>query len=137
MRYLGVDYGLRRIGIAISDGEGKIAFPHSVILRETDESALRDVAALIKRESVEAVVIGVPLAFDGAETEVSARARAFGGKLKDAVNVPIFFENEALTTRMAKQSGASGKHKDQSAAAIILQSYLDRTNQEEGIKNEE
>lgn len=135
MRYLGVDYGLRRIGIAISDSEGKIAFPHSVILRKTDESVLRDVAALIKRESAESVVIGVPLAFGGTETEVSVATRAFGGKLKDAVKVTVFFENEVLTTRMAKQSGASGKHEDQSAAAIILQSYLDRTNQEEGIKN--
>lgn len=135
MRYLGIDYGLRRIGIAISDSEGKIAFPHSVILRKTDEDVLRDVAALIKREGAGAIVIGVPLAFGGTETEVSARARAFGEKLKDAAKMPIFFENEVLTTRMAKQSGASGKHKDQSAAAIILQSYLDRTNQEEGIKN--
>ncbi|MBI2053256.1 MAG: Holliday junction resolvase RuvX, partial [Candidatus Sungbacteria bacterium] len=126
MRYLGIDYGLRRIGVAVSDKEGRIAFPHSTIRREGDEDALREIAALAKRENAEALVMGVPLAFSGDETEVSVAARAFGARLKGMAEIPIFFENEALTTRMARASGADTEHKDQSAAAIILQSYLDK-----------
>ncbi|OHA02964.1 MAG: hypothetical protein A3J58_01965 [Candidatus Sungbacteria bacterium RIFCSPHIGHO2_02_FULL_52_23] len=137
MRYLGIDYGLRRIGVAVSDKEGRIAFPHSTIRREGDEDALQEIAALAKRENAEALVMGVPLAFSGDETEVSVAARAFGARLKGVADMPIFFENEVLTTRMARASGADTEHKDQSAAAIILQSYLDRTNQEERIKNQE
>ena len=91
MRYLGIDYGLRRIGVAVSDKEGRIAFPHSTIRREGDEDALQEIAALAKRENAEALVMGVPLAFSGDETEVSVAARAFGARLKGVADMPIFF----------------------------------------------
>jgi len=128
MRYLGIDYGLRRIGFAIADEDVRVAVPRGAVLRTDDAQAIGELLSLARKERIEKIIVGLPMGLDGRETEISSSVRVFGDELGVESGLPVEFENEALTTRMAAASGASGEHKDQSAAAIILQSYLDKEN---------
>lgn len=119
MRYLGIDYGSKRIGLALSDPEGRLAFPHSSV------PDLGGVLAVIAREGVGAVVIGMPVPFGGGESAQGRTVRAFAERLRAAVELPLEFENEVLTTKIAEEHAPPGKA-DASAAALILQSYLDK-----------
>ncbi|RJQ36026.1 Holliday junction resolvase RuvX, partial [Candidatus Parcubacteria bacterium] len=124
MRYLGIDYGKARIGLALSDPSGRIAFPHTIV------HTLAEVVAEAREAGVEAVVIGLPLSFSGRPSPETQGIRAFAAKLGRTLQLPIEFENEVLTTKIAEQS--SGKRRvDASAAALILQSFLDRKNGDE------
>ncbi|OGZ95552.1 MAG: hypothetical protein A2847_01165 [Candidatus Sungbacteria bacterium RIFCSPHIGHO2_01_FULL_50_25] len=126
MRYLGIDYGTKRIGIAISDERGIVAFPHSVIAARRNTDRIDEIFTIIRHEKIEAIIIGFPVDFAGKERETAARVRVFAERIKKALSVPVFFENELLTTRLASKSASRGKSVDASAAALILQSYLDK-----------
>jgi len=136
MRYLGVDYGRKRMGVALSDPEGRIAFPKRVIALSSGEAGIAEAREIAHATGAEELVVGLPLGLDGQETEESRRARVFAKKLANALKLPIHLENEIFTTRMVQSLG-KGKMSDASAAAIILQSYLDRRNREAGIRNDE
>ena len=119
MRFLGVDYGKKRIGVAFSDPGGLIAFPHGTL------KTFREVVAFIKKEEPEAIVVGLPVSFGGRASEQTREVRAFAERLREAVQLPIALENEILTTKIARRHTEPGKA-DAAAAAIILQAYLDR-----------
>ncbi len=138
MRYLGIDYGAKRIGLALSDEHGIIAFPYAAVKN------LDDVCAVIKKEGVGTVVVGWPLSSTGREGGQAKEVREFAAKLakklklQEAVNrlnllksdfnrltVGIEFENELFTTKIAERHTAKVKT-DASAAALILQTYLDK-----------
>lgn len=121
MRYLGIDYGEKRIGLAISDAAGRIAFPHATVGR-IDE-VLDSIASL----GAGAVVIGLPLSLDGTDSEETRAVRAFAVRLTELVPLPIAFENEMFTTKMA-EAHSPREAADAAAAALILQSYLDKQN---------
>lgn len=125
MRYAGIDYGEKRVGVALSDPEGRIAFPHAVFEENIKEKLIRELQKLIAREKVEKIIIGLPRRFDGSDSRQTISARDFGEELRKGVSIPLEYENEILTTKIAER--ASGKEvADASAAAIILQSYLDK-----------
>ena len=126
MRYLGIDYGTKRIGVAVSDPGGTIAFPHSVLHRRGNVFIFDQILALSKRESIGAVVIGLPLGTDGSETEESGRVREFAQGLAAKTSLPIKFENEMFSSRMVEDAGVAKEHVDESSAALVLQSYLDK-----------
>lgn len=128
MRYLGIDYGMRRIGVAVAESETRIAMPRGVIVRAGDARVIADIASMVKKELIEKIVVGLPLALDGQETAMSRAARAFGEQLGAAIGIPVEFENEIFTTRMAEHEGVKKQHVDAASAAIILQSYLDKQN---------
>ena len=128
MRYLGVDYGRQRIGLALSDVGGRIAFPHSVIYARGNTFVFDQIMSVIKREKVEAIVAGIPLGHDGSETEESAHVRSFVQKLGAKTDVPIEFENEMFSSRMVEDAGVAQEHVDEASAALVLQSYLDKKN---------
>lgn len=119
MCYLGIDYGEKRIGLALSDVEGRMAFPHDTV------GNIADVVAAAKREGVGKVVVGVPISFGGNESEQAEHIRRFAAELSSAVELPVVFENEVFTSKIAERM-SSREHADESAAALILQSYLDR-----------
>ncbi|OHA06944.1 MAG: hypothetical protein A2934_01495 [Candidatus Sungbacteria bacterium RIFCSPLOWO2_01_FULL_47_10] len=130
MRYLGLDYGHKRIGVAFSDEEGRIAFPLAE-LPEEFEVFSREIRKIIKEKQIEKIIVGVPIPFGGKDSLQTRAVRAFGEKLKEAIHVPVEFENEVLTTKLAERYGTSDKKKiDSAAAAIILQSYLDKIKSE-------
>ena len=125
MKYLGIDYGDKRVGIAVSDPEGKIAFPKSTLFN--NPRLIENLKRLIKEEKISKIVVGLPLTLDKSETEQSGKTRVFAKNLKNAVNITVDFENEMLTTRLVERAGIKKERIDESSAALILQSCLDKT----------
>ncbi len=134
MRILAIDYGAKRMGLAISDREGKFAFSAGVLERCGIE---RDVASLMQRitdENVEKIVFGLPLHMSGREGPEAAAVRSFAEKLRATCALPIDFFDERMTTLEAKRAlheiGVSSKKQkariDEMAASILLRTYLDR-----------
>lgn len=126
MRYCGIDYGSKRIGIAISDPAGRIAFPKKVIFNRGNPRMREQLKSLLEEEDISRVIVGLPLNLDGSESEESKKVRAFAEDLKKSAPLPVEFENEMLTTHMVERAGIKKEHTDEAAAALILQSYLDK-----------
>ena len=126
MRYLGIDYGKKQMGLALSDTEGRIAFPRTQLTTYNLQLTIKSINDVIKKEGIEKIIVGLPITFGGKESAQTAEARAFGEKLQKAVQLPVEFENELLTTKMAFKSGVAKNKVDAASAAILLQSYLDK-----------
>jgi putative Holliday junction resolvase len=132
-RYLGVDYGTKRIGLAISDGLGLTARPLEVVPRKDLEAALRKIAG---EYPVDEVVVGLPTALGGHEGDSAIGARALGHEIEELLEVPVSYVDERFTSRMAEsvllESGMKRHTRketvDKVAAAIILQTFLDAKN---------
>lgn len=132
MKYLAIDYGEKRAGIAVSDAGGSMAFARTVLDAAPVEAFFRKLLALIAEERAEGLVLGLPLNLEGGETKSSARVRGFAARLRRHTALPIFFINEALTSFAAeaelREAGLSYKKRaallDQQAAAHILQTFL-------------
>jgi putative Holliday junction resolvase len=133
VRTLGIDVGERRIGLAISDPNGQVAVPLRTLRRTGEDGAVDAIAALVVEESVEAVVVGLPLSMDGSSGPQAESVQEFVRELVPAVNVPVTLWDERLSTVQAEQllrrdrpGSRKGKaERDSLAAAIILQGYLD------------
>jgi len=134
MKYLGIDYGTKRIGLATSDGGGTMAFPHSTI--KANASALAEIDQLVKKEGVEKIVIGESRNFKGEANAVMEDIAEFKKDLEKVTGLPVAYEAEFLSSAAAARQfegdfGRGDKPNqeklDASAAAMILQSYLDRT----------
>jgi len=134
MRYLGVDYGERKIGLAMSDENGTMGFPHGVI--KNTQRLIGEICALIAKENIGAVVIGESRTLDGDENPIAKDAHACGDLVSTRTGVPVFYESEVFTSAEARRSPekeaksrSPRKHTnvDASAAAIILTSFLLRT----------
>lgn len=140
MRVLGIDFGERRIGVAISDPEGRLAVPLATLERRSDRAAADELAELVRRERAEALVVGEPRNLDGSRGEAARRARRFAERLARATGLPCEMVDEALTSVEAESrlaaAGGSGRRRsrrlreagrvDQVAAQILLQDALDR-----------
>jgi putative Holliday junction resolvase len=124
MRYLGIDYGTKGIGIAISDAAGSFAFPKEII--PSNRSALERIVALVEQEGIGAIVIGDTRALNGKDNAVTPEAERFASALAERVPVPLHSAREAWSSVEAARFAPKGKgHDDAAAAAIILQRYLD------------
>lgn len=130
MRYLGIDYGSKKVGLALSDENGTMGFPHAV-MPNTPRLA-DELCALIEREGVSAIVVGDSVNFEGKENSIAQDARALGEQLAERARIPLFFEPETLTSAEARRAHGHThrEHVDHSAAALILTSYLSRTHHE-------
>lgn len=126
MRYLGIDYGRVRIGVARSDEEGTMAFPDRVISGRDESAAIVEIQNIASLAQARGIVIGLPLGLSGQETETARRARGFAEKVGKSLRLPVYLENEIFTSRMADHEGVAKDKIDAASAAIILQSYLDR-----------
>lgn len=124
MRYLGIDYGTKNIGIAISDQSNSFAFPRDSI--PNDKKVLDTLMRIVSLEEIAEVVVGDTRTVNGGENEITAEADAFVENLKQATSVPIQRTREAFSSQEAARFAPPGeKHNDASAAAIILQRFLD------------
>jgi putative Holliday junction resolvase len=131
-RVLGIDYGTKRVGLAISDGLGMTARPLEVVERG---AAVERIGELIAEFQVDSVVVGMPTGLGGEEGSSAAGARDFGDELGNATGLPVVYLDERFTSRMAEssllESGMKRRERratvDKVAAAIILQDYLDST----------
>ncbi len=128
MRYLGIDHGGKRIGLAIGEGETRIAMPLETIEADSAEEAARIIALLIKEEGVDEVILGLPVSLDGKEGPQAKIARKFGDILERASGIRVKFEDERRSSKQAETltKGLDMQSKDAVAAMVVLQSYLDK-----------
>ncbi len=130
MRILGLDYGSARIGVALGDTETKVASPWRILVNEDQQDAIERILEIARQEKADQVVIGIPRPLNDPtrETDQAKEIRVFAEALRVA-GATVIEEDETLSTAMAGQQmqerGEKGK-RDDLAAAVILQSYLDR-----------
>jgi len=124
MKYLGVDYGEKMVGIAVSDEEGKIAFPRMAVPHDEDLLAL--LVTIVREEDVGAIIMGDTRTVSGGENPVTKDAEAFADTLAKATAVPVRPAFEGWSSIEASRYAPKGEeHNDAAAAAIILQRFLD------------
>lgn len=133
-RYLAFDFGLRRVGVAISDPFGSLARPLETLVVKGRRDAIKQALKIIDEYQPVAIVVGRPVNLSGDASEIQVEADFFTAELKKRCGIPVYTEDERLTSRQAEAIlHAQGKkikgHKeniDRIAAALILQSFLDR-----------
>ncbi len=140
---MGIDFGTKRIGVAVSDESCALAFPKEIILNNTDTFDV--IGKIIKEANVSEIVVGESVDFSGKLNALSARIEVFILELEEKFHLPIHKQKEFLTSLEARKAGQSKKslspsqaHSkvkqiksgriDASAAALILQRYLDKIN---------
>lgn len=126
MKYLGIDFGSKKVGYAESDDDGVLAFP--MMIAENNKSLLADTLEIIKALRIHTVVIGESLDGKGKPNPIAKAAREFGIELEDACDVKVVFEKEWYTTVEARKQPEANNNVDDAAAALILQRYLDKVN---------
>ena len=124
MRYLGIDYGSKRVGTALSDDAGMMAFPHEVY--ENNGSLTERIVSLIEEKEVGEVVIGHSLGRDGEANPIHAAVETFMTDLTLALPIPIHLEPEQYSTQEAVRFQGRTDKTDAAAASIILNSFLTR-----------
>lgn len=133
MRVLGIDYGLRRVGVAVSDEGARLARPLKVITVSARRSLLEDLAALVREFTPGTIVVGHPRRLDGSPGTLAATVEEFAARVEQRFGVPVILWDERLTTQAAteklREAGMRRRKRramvDQAAAAVILQDYLD------------
>ncbi len=130
---LGLDLGDARIGVAVSDPERRLAVPVGTIHVGQPPGELLAVKELVREHDATLIVVGHPLAMSGESGSKAQQAEAFAGALRAVVDIPVELQDERLSTveaeRSLREAGVKGQDRrrvvDRSAAAIILQSYVD------------
>lgn len=133
MKFLGVDFGLRKTGLAIADAEVRIAIPLKVIMQSEIKKTAQEIAEIMSKEGIETVIVGLPISRQGSDSQQTKEARNFIETLKHLVGpkITVVIEDERLSTKMSKKLLSEVKKgpDDAVAAAVLLQGFLDRTNQ--------
>ena len=138
MRYLGIDYGCKRVGLSLSDEEGNMAFPYKIIPNNLE--LVDTIHNICGQEEISAIVLGESMDLSGKPNKIMGSIEEFKRNLETELDLPIYFEKEFMTTIEAR--GRVGKEvnnakkvvkikqtaADASAAALILARYLDRKN---------
>ena len=135
MKYLGIDYGEKNVGIAVSDDGGNLAFAKTVL--RNDKNLPENVLRICEEEKIEAIVLGESLDFAGKPNPIMKDILNFKGKLvgafshsENAPKIPIYLEPEFLTSAEAERLQGKTNKLDASAAALILKSYLDKNKED-------
>jgi putative Holliday junction resolvase len=123
MRWIGVDPGTVRVGIAICDEEERIAVPLEIVPASVAVPALRTIA---RREQAGGIVIGLPVSLDGVERAAAQRARKLGARVQRVLGLPVEFEDERFTTVAADEAAGRKQPNDDLAAVLLLQQFIDR-----------
>jgi putative holliday junction resolvase len=136
-RLIGLDIGERRIGMAISDPEGRIAVPFRVLERSREDDDLLALSEIAGGENVDGFVAGLPRSLDGSLGAQAERVQSFVRRLNEMSGLRVEYWDERLTTVQANRAASAGQgggkrkkrareSRDDLAASIILQAYLDR-----------
>jgi putative Holliday junction resolvase len=135
MKYLGIDYGIKNIGIATSDDSGVMAFPKEILYN--DKFVLDKISQIVKEENIGEIVIGESLNYKGEPNKIMEKINLFKETLEKELVLPVWLEPEFLTSLEAektqgktlnRRSGKKEEKLDASAAALILKSFLDKKN---------
>lgn len=135
-KYLCIDYGRKKVGLAKSDEAGQLAFPFKIIKNESREKLLKEILDILEKLKINKIIIGESLNNKGQLNEIDKEVKDFAEDLmayprpfpQEREKLEIFFEKEWYSTVEARRY-ENKKNSDDSAAAIILQRYLDRVNQ--------
>jgi len=139
-RFLGIDYGTKKIGLALSDESGHFAFPLLIINLVSSQDARLEIKRICEENNISKIVLGRPEGYKGDAKEILSKIDEFKKELETQTGLDVDFVSEVLTTRQAKRQfefnlprgdvqkkiKKISKEVDASAAALILQSYLDR-----------
>ncbi len=132
MRVLAIDFGEARIGLAISDPQGRLAIPLTTLQRSSDGDAISQIAAIASQESVERLILGEPHNLDGSPGEAVRRVLSFASKLRSEIDLPCELVDERLTSVEARDrlrdAGVDLRRNperiDAVAAQILLEQFL-------------
>ncbi len=124
MRLLGIDYGTKRVGVAISDESGKMAFPHKVL--KNSPTLRQDIEKIIAEKNVGMIVIGHSLDKNNQPNKIQSAITALVTDLTLATGLPIHLEPEQFSTQAALQIQGRNDLTDAAAAALILDSFITR-----------
>jgi putative Holliday junction resolvase len=125
MRLLGIDYGERRVGLALSDDKGMMAFPKAVF--PNNNFLMTDLRDFIKGHGVEKIVVGESKSYAMKDNLIMDKIRPFVDELRRDTGLEVIYESELLTSHQAAHFQGKTDMIDAAAASIILQSYIDRT----------
>ncbi len=135
MKYLSIDYGTKRVGLATSDDSGVMAFPLRVLLNS--RSLCAHIAKICRDEHIDVIVMGESLNFQNKHNSIMSEILPFVEKLKNESGLPVVYMNEVLSSQEAMHLQGDNSENDASAAAIVLQSYLDKINPPKADSGEE
>jgi len=124
MKVLALDYGSARTGLAISDASGALARPLTFVERVGTPAGLEQLLSVVAEEQPELLLVGLPVLADGTRGAQANATLAFVGRLRAVCAVPIEFEDERFTSRIAETKGGASSLDDR-AAAVLLQGWLD------------
>lgn len=130
MRLLGIDYGKKRVGIALTDDRGLMAFPKAVL--PNDNFLVSELAAMVKSQGVSRIILGESKDFKMIDNPIMSQIRMFKDQLELASGVEVLYEPEMLSSHQATHFQGKNAMIDASAATIVLQSYIDRTMEAQG-----
>ena len=131
LRIMGIDFGDSRIGVALSDPLGIMASPLTIITRTEETRDIEVIIDIIHQNEVGRIVMGLPISMDGTISKQAEKVKQFATKLGNKIDIPIEFQDERLSTVVAKNMMQKARKTDRktrydaAAAALILQSYLD------------
>ena len=124
MRALGIDFGEKRIGVAVSDPHGRVAVPLVTLVRRNDRAAVAQIAEIARREAIGRLVLGEPLGLDGTSGPQAERVRRFGARLAAATGLPLCYVDESLTSHEAaarlRAAGADARRHPERIDATAL-----------------
>jgi len=134
MKLMGIDYGRRRIGVAVSDEEGMLARSLGVIDRKSFPNCVDELIRIISVEDPKTLIFGLPLGGEDEETAMSLEVREFATAVSQRANLPVHFVDESYTSKKAAELMMYRKKKarrdkslpDRIAACLILQEYIDK-----------
>ncbi len=133
MKLIGIDYGRRRIGVAVSDEDGTLARSLGIIDRKSRPNCVDELIKIISEENPAALIFGLPLGGDDEETAMSREVREFATAVEQRTNLPVRFVDESYTSKKAaelmmyrsKKARRDKSLSDRIAACLILQEYID------------
>ncbi|MDD5318722.1 MAG: Holliday junction resolvase RuvX [Candidatus Pacebacteria bacterium] len=126
-KLMGIDFGTKRVGVALSDETSQYAFPHAVIENIGMTRVVDEIVKICQAENVSQIVLGESRGFDGKENDIMKKVHKFKSELQSKLSVPIVLEPEFMTSAEAgRLQGSRSDLLDASAAALILKSYIDK-----------
>lgn len=123
MKYLGIDYGLKNVGVAISDERLKFAYP--LVVLQNSDILIFDIGRICKENKIVGIVVGDSKDFRQRDNEIMKVVKPFAERLKRELQIPVYFHPEFMTSVEAERLQGKNNMHDASAAALILKSYLE------------
>lgn len=126
MNILAIDFGTKRLGLAWSDTTLGVVLPYGLVEKDTLSQKVQEVAALLKKEKIDLVVVGFPASLEGRENKNTERVQKFVFELQKRITQPVEFFDERFSSQAGDALGDKGASRDEKAAMIILEGFLTR-----------